>query len=169
MLVTRLPLSDRNIAALPLVASGQQIVRDEDLAGFFLLVGKRSKTFMVQSDLRNNGRRQTIRIKIGEVGKIAAREARAKARALLGSIADGVDPRPKPEITESPKKNSSSPALREAWERYRDGHMRRKHRSEGTIENYRDHVERLLADWLDEPLSKFGEDPGLVTASTRNH
>ena len=29
--------------------------------------------------------------------------------------------------------------------------------------------ERLLADWLDEPLSKFGEDPGLVTASTRNH
>ena len=164
MLVARLPLSDRNIAALPLVASGQQIVRDEDLAGFFLLVGKRSKTFMVQSDLRNNGRRQTIRIKIGEVGKIAAREARAKARALLGSIADGVDPRPKPEITESPKKNSSSPALREAWERYREGHMRRKHRSEGTIENYRDHVERLLADWLDEPLSKFGEDPGLVTA-----
>ena len=113
MLVTRLPLSDRNIAALPLVASGQQIVRDEDLAGFFLLVGKRSKTFMVQSGLRNNGRRQTIRIKIGEVGKIAAREARAETRALLGSIADGVDPRPKPEITESPKKNSSSPALRE--------------------------------------------------------
>ena len=84
MLVARLPLSDRNIAALPLVASGQQIVRDEDLAGFFLLVGKRSKTFMVQSDLRNNGKRQTIRIKIGEVGKIAAREAEQKPGPCSG-------------------------------------------------------------------------------------
>ena len=82
---------------MPFAASGQHIVRDEDVPGFFLLVGTRSKTFMIQGDLWENGKRRTIRVKVGEVGKIATREARAKAKVLLGSIADGVDPRPKPE------------------------------------------------------------------------
>jgi|SRR5271166_381534 len=160
----RLSLSDRVVATLPLAGSGQQIVRDSDLAGFFVLVGTRSKTYMIQSDLWEDGRRRTLRIKIGEAGKIATREARAKAKALLGSIASGVDPRPKPEAAGSPKGNARDPLLWEAWERYRDGHMRRKGRSNGTIENYRDHVERLMADWLELPLSKFADDPGLVAA-----
>jgi hypothetical protein len=160
----RLSLSDRVVATLPLAASGQQIVRDSYLAGFFVLIGTRSKTYMIQSDLWENGSRRTLRIKIGEAGKIAAREARAKAKALLGSIATGADPRPKPEAADSPKSKARDPLLREAWERYRDGHMRRKGRSDGTIENYRDHVERLMADWLELPLSKFADDPGLVAA-----
>jgi integrase len=160
----RISLSDRNIAALPFVASQQKIVRDENLAGFFLVVGARSKTFMVQGDLRVAGKRQTIRIKVGEVGKVTAREARAKAKAMLGSIAEGIDPRPKAKLASNFPLNSNDPTLREAWERYRDGHMKRKARSGGTMENYRDHVERLMSDWLDEPLSRFGEDPSLVVA-----
>jgi integrase len=161
---TRLSFSDRAIAALPLAASGQQIVRDEDVAGFFILIGTRSKTFMIQGDLWEDGKRRTLRVKVGDVGKIATREARARAKVLLGSIADGVDPRPKLEAADGPKSMASDPVLREAWERYRDGHMKRKGRSDGTIENYRDHVERLMVDWLEMPLSKLGNDPGLVTA-----
>ena len=160
----RLSFSDRTIAALPLATSGQQIVRDADVAGFFILVGTRSKTFMIQGDLWEDGKRRTLRVKVGDVGQIATREARAKAKVLLGSIAHGVDPRPKPQATGGPKPNGSDPFLREAWERYRDGHMKRKGRSDGTIENYRDHVERLMADWLGMPLSTLGNDPGLVTA-----
>jgi hypothetical protein len=93
---SRLSFSDRAIGALPFAASGQHIVRDEDVPGFFLLVGARSKTFMIQGDLWENGERRTIRVKVGEVGKIATREARAKAKVLLGSISRGADPRPKP-------------------------------------------------------------------------
>lgn len=52
--------------------------------------------------------------------------------------------------------------LRQAWERYRVSHMERKGRSEGTIDGYEDHVERLFFDWLDTPLGDLGEDPGLV-------
>jgi len=48
---SRLSFSDRAIGALPFAASGQHIVRDEDVPGFFLLVGARSKTFMIQGDL----------------------------------------------------------------------------------------------------------------------
>ena len=134
---SRLSFSDRAISALPFAASGQHIVRDEDVPGFFLLVGARSKTFMIQGDLWENGKRRTIRVKVGEVGKIATREARAKAKVLLGSISDGVDPRPKPQEPAGPPPNGSDPTLKQAWERYRDGHMTRKGRSGGTIENYR--------------------------------
>ena len=42
--------------------------------------------------------------------------------------------------------------------------MKRKGRSDGTIENYRDHVERLMSDWLDFALSKLGLHPDLVRA-----
>lgn len=158
----RLSFSDRTIAGLPLAVSGQHIVRDQELAGFFLLVGTRSKAFMAQGDLWENGKRRTVRIKIGEVGQVPTREARAKAKILLGSIADGIDPRPKSPAAESPAKIGNDPTLQEAWERYRDGHMKRKGRSEGTIENYRDHVERLMAEWRTQSLSTLGNDPSLV-------
>src|SRR5208282_3458975 len=61
-----------------------------------------------------------------------------------------------------PGPNGPDPTLKQAWERYRDGHMKRKGRSGGTIENYRDHVERLMSDWLDFPLSKLGLQADLV-------
>src|SRR5712691_6364569 len=90
-----LPLTDKAILALPFSTSGQQLVRDAELSGFFVVVGKRRKTFMVQGDLRANGKRESVRIKVGEVGELSTREARAKAKMLLGSITKGVDPRPK--------------------------------------------------------------------------
>ena len=48
----RRALTDKAILALQFTASGQQIVRDAELPGFFVMVGKRTKTFMVQADLR---------------------------------------------------------------------------------------------------------------------
>jgi hypothetical protein len=52
--------------------------------------------------------------------------------------------------------------LRQAWARYRTAHLVRKGRSQRTIDGYRDHVERLLAEWLDLPLHELGMDPGKV-------
>lgn len=129
MYPARLALSDKAIIALPFAPSGQQhIIRDTELPGFFVIIGKRTKAFMARGDLLVNGKRQSIRIKIDEVGEVTTREARAKAKELLGSIAT------------------------------------RKGRSEGTIENFRDHVERLMADWLDQPMSVLGDDPSVVAA-----
>ena len=106
-----------------------------------------------------------MRIKVGEVGDLNTREARAKEKTLLGSITKGIDPRPKKvvdvESVEADGRNgrdagSSGPTLRAAWARYRDAHLKRKGRSDGTIENFRDHVERLMVDWLDQSLSVLG-------------
>jgi integrase len=170
MYPARLALSDKAIIALRFAPSGQHIIRDTELPGFFVIIGKRTKTFMAQGDLRVNGKRQSIRIKFGEVGEIKTREARAKAKELLGSIAKGVDPRRKAQSSSDAQENgitstgANGPTLRAAWTRYRDSHLKRKGRSEGTIENFRDHVERLMADWLDQPMSVLGNDPSVVAA-----
>jgi hypothetical protein len=83
MPLARLSLSDRVVATLPLTASGQQIVRDSDLAGFFVLIGTRSKTYMIQSDLWENGRCLTLRIKIGEADRGFGSRARETRVELL--------------------------------------------------------------------------------------
>lgn len=159
----RLPLTDKNVANLPLAIEGQYRARDTELAGFFVMMGMRSKTFMIQGDLRVDGERSSIRMKVGEVEDLTAREARAKAKALLGAIAAGQDPRIKRRAAGS-LKVGEVPTLRQAWSRYKASHLERKNRSELTIEHYKDHIERLLAGWLDEPLDKFGHEPGLVAA-----
>jgi integrase len=170
MYPARLALTDKAIIALRFAPAGQQIIRDTELPCFFVMIGKRTKTFMAQGDLRANGKRQSIRIKIGEAGEIKTREARARAKELLGSIAKGVDPRPKAQSLSDAQENgfnptgANGPTLRAAWARYRDSHLKRKGRSEGTIENFRDHVERLMADWLDQPLSVLGSNPSVVAA-----
>src|SRR5437764_11250636 len=125
----RLALTDKSILALPFATSGQQLFRDAELSGFFVVVGKRTKTFMVQGDLRANGKRRSVRIKVGEVGDLNTREARANAKTLLGSIAGGIDPRPESadvssESAKASESGPNGPTLRAAWTRYRDAHLK---------------------------------------------
>lgn len=161
--MSQLLLTDRSIASLPFEKGKQRIVRDTELSGFFLRVGSRTKTFMIQGDLRIDGARQTILMKVGKAGDMTTREARAQAKRLLGEILAGRDPRPKPE----PKEDAapvlpSGVTLRSAWASYLVSHMQRRGRSQKTISEYRGHVERLMRDWLDKPLKELGEEPALV-------
>ncbi len=82
MYPSRLTLTDKAIMSLPFATAGQRLVRDAELSGFFVLVGKRSKTFMVQGDLRANGKRQSVRLKVGEAGELNTREARQSEDAV---------------------------------------------------------------------------------------
>lgn len=150
-------LTDRVIAQLPLAKDKQYKVRDTELPGFFILVGKRKKSFMAQGEFWRDGVREfTAQIKLGDSGDISTREARAKAKHAIGSVARGQRP------GEEKRIKLGAVTLRQAWERYRDAHMIRKGRSAGTIENYRDHMERLFKDWLDKPLARLGLQLKLV-------
>jgi hypothetical protein len=157
---TKLALTDRTVADLPSPAADRYLVRDTELAGFFVQVGKRTKTFMVQADLRVGGTRQTIRVKLCQTDHMTTRKARAAAMEILGKIAKGEDPRDRPKKLEA--KPSAEPTLSEAWARYRDAHMQRKGRSDKTIDSYRDHVERLMADWQDLSLAAIGNNPKML-------
>jgi integrase len=149
-------LTDKSIARLS-AGETQYKVRDSELPGFFVLIGKRRKTFMAQGEFWRDGVREfAAQVKLGDFGEMTTRQARGKAKEALGLIAKGQRP------GEDPKIKPGSITLRQAWERYRDAHMKRKGRSSGTIENYRDHMERLFEDWLDNPLARLGRQPNLV-------
>lgn len=150
-------LTDKAIARLPYAEVGQYKVRDVELKGFFLRVGKRTKTYMVQGEHWRDGFREfSIQKKLGDFGRISARDARTKAKQALGSFAKGERPGFPLRVAQG------AITLRGAWERYRDAHMVRRGRADRTIENYRDYLERLLGDWLDQPLAKLGQRPDLV-------
>jgi integrase len=150
-------LTDKAVARLPYAKEKQYKVRDTEVAGFFVLIGKRRKSFMAQGECWRDGIREfAAQVKLGEFGDLSTREARSKAKDALGSIARGQRP------GETPRTITGSVTLRQAWERYRDAHMKRKGRNAGTIENYRDHMERLFEDWLDKPLARLGRQPNLV-------
>lgn len=153
-------LNDKMISRLAPADTGQYIVRDADLTGFFLVVGKRKKTFTVQADFWKDGTRRSKRLAIGTSDDLSTRDARAAAKIELAKIAKG-------DYAEEPKAPDATPSaditLRDAWGRYRVAHLERKNRSAGTIAGYADHVERMLMDWLDKPLKELGENPSLVS------
>jgi integrase len=166
----RIPLTDKSIALLPAPNDGWYLARDTDLKGFFVVVGKRKRTFTVQGDLRKNGKRvSSIRVSIGDAREISTRTARATAKEYLARISRGQHPNPPQDerrgLGENAQNGSAALAdvsLSQAWQRYLDAHLVRKSRSEKTIAGYRDHVERIFAEWLHTPLYELGADPARV-------
>jgi integrase len=171
--------SDRAIEQLPLAGAGQYMVRDSDLKGFYLIVGTRKKSFVVQAEFWKDGERKSKRQALGSTDEMSVREARIAAKGMLSKIASGELHRQEAEAKAAEEKAGEEKAaaekaaaavdetakgvtLRQAWDRYRVSHLERKGRSEATISGYADHVERLLAKWLDRPLAELGDNPELV-------
>lgn len=160
---SRLSLNDRVLAQLPLAKGGQYLVRDEDLRGFYVLVGARKMTFMVKGEFWKDGKRRCKTMSVGRTDEMTVREARLKAKVLLARISSGEVFKEEDEAAAlAQAKADLGITLRQAWARYKTSHMERKGRSEATIRGYVDHVERLLADWLDVPLQTLGETPSMV-------
>jgi integrase len=150
-------LTDKAIAKLPFAQDGQYKVRDAEIKGFFVRIGKRTKTYMVQGEHWRDGFREfAAQKKLGEFGSVSARDARVKAKEALVGFTRGERPGLPMRVAHG------AITLRGAWERYRDAHMVRKGRAERTVENYSDYMERHLGDWLDQPLAKLGLRPDLV-------
>lgn len=153
----RANLTDRTIDRLPPTMRGQYVVRVEELRGFFVVVGAKRKTFAVQGECWRDGKRHYKKATIGRAGDMTTRDARVQAKAMLAKIAKG-------ELIVAPPKPPpvADVTLGQAWARYRVAHLQRKERSEATIRGYADHVERVLADWLDTPLKVLGDNPRMV-------
>ena len=165
----RILLTDKTIAQLPAPHDGWYLARDTELKGFFVVVGKRKRTFTVQGDLRKGGKRvSSIRVSIGDTSEISTRTARATAKEYLAQISRGQHPKPSQDGLSGSSENAENKAasadvtLKQAWQRYLEAHLVRKNRSEKTIAGYRDHVERIFAEWLDTPLRELGADPARV-------
>src|SRR3954451_23162240 len=106
----RLLLTDKEIAPLPIPSRGWYLARDTELKGFFIVVGKRKRTFTVQGDLRQGGRRaSSIRVSIGNAGEMSTRTARGIAKPYLALISQGRHPRDdtRPEASSSAPNGAS--------------------------------------------------------------
>ncbi len=157
----RVSLNEKAVARLPLATDGQYKVRDTDLKGFYLLIGKRRRTYMIQGDLRQQGKRAaSIKVSVGDAEQMSARDARTTAKTYLVEISRGRHPKAPEEAAPLPP--GAEVTLRVAWARYLEGHMIRKGRSENTIRNYRTHVEKNFEEWLDLPVAELANDPARV-------
>lgn len=133
-----------------------------------MVVGKRKRTFTVQGDLRQQGKRaSSIRVAIGDASELTTRAARTIAKEYLAQISKGQHPKARQDGKTQQAETDGNGALavatlKQAWQRYLEAHLIRKGRSEKTISGYRDHVERLFSEWLDTPLLDLANDPARV-------
>ncbi len=141
---TREHLTNESVERLPLTENGQYRVLDDEIPGFWVVVGATAKTYTAQAAV--NGR--TVRKALGRHGAITARDARRLAREWLGQAAAG-------EVV-----SKSRLTLRQGWARFRE-HLLAKGRSPRTLEAY-EWAWKHVGDWLDTPLARLSDDPDLV-------
>ena len=129
------------------------IIRDEELPGFIATVGRLRTTFAV--DYRGPDRKRRL-LTIGVHGRPmpSGREpwnvarARARARELLGQVAGGVDPG-------APKRRlASERTLRDGLNAHLES-LRKRRKSERSIETMEGDMRRHMSDWLDRPISQL--------------
>lgn len=152
-------LTDKIVRGKPPATGGQYLVRDASLPGFFVVVGKRTKTFTVQCDVKDElGRRRTKKVAIGQVGELSVAQARAKAKATLGAL----------QVKGKFEERRKEWTLGEAWDHMREFELPAKGSRPRTIDGYEKTIRRLMGDWRDVPLRKFADKPHLVTERHRN-
>lgn len=169
-------LNDRTIGQIAFAESGQYVVRDEKLKGFFLLVGRTTKRYMVKGDLRIEGQPPTsIKVSVGDAATLAPGKARTIAMGYLAEIKQGRHPKPQEVRSETlvaeivaetmpadPEQQAAGPTLREAWEAYKAA-LIKKERGARTIAGYEDHIVRVFKRWADRPIKELADDPDKVS------
>jgi len=138
----KLLLTKRNIDSkkhIPPVEKGQVDYFDTEVKGLLLRVGKTSKVFYVQVDVKDpvSGRFKTVKEKLGTYGEYTPEEARSKAPEIVRRIREG---RPADE---------TPPTLKKMYDRY----LADKRLSPGTETLYKSYIPRLFESWLDLPLN----------------
>ena len=152
---------------LPYNQNGQDFYWDCELRGFGVVVGQLSKTYIAQRDI--NGR--TRRITVGRHGVATTEQARQDAREYISDMSKGIDIN-----AQKREVRSRDITLAQALESHLE-RMRREERSDITMADYEDMVDRYLADWKNRPLveitrsniadrhTRIGTKNGKVTAN----
>ncbi len=139
-------LTKRNIDSkkhVPPVESGRVDYFDEELKGLILRVGKSSKVFYVQVDVKDpvTCKFKTVKEKIGAYGEYTPEQARAKAPDIIKRIREGKA------ATETP------PTLQMMYDRY----LTDQRLAAGTENQYKQYIPRLFESWLDLPLDLLSQ------------
>src|SRR5262245_59929304 len=138
-------LTDARIAGLPAPKSGSGRVEigDRKVPGLFVrITSDGTKSFTLRGTIKGGS---TVRLTLGQVGKLTLDAARQEARLALNAMAQGVDPRAEKAIAKARRRT-----LSEIAEEYIDLH---RHRLKAS---YRDDIAHLirreLAPLADRPV-----------------
>jgi integrase len=131
------------------------VVRDAEVTGFCLRVtAAGTRTFFAEYTAPTGKRR----VRIGEWGQLTVKQARAKARAVLGAAASGSDPFAERRAAEAAERARVAGEaytfgkLIHAWERGRADQGRRASYLTIAVRAMRSH----LGDWLDRAANSIG-------------
>lgn len=150
-------LSDKAILRLPLAGQPgaphavEYVVRDTELKSFFVVIGRKSRVLKAQAEVREAGKRRTVKKGFGHVGDahVSVATARKAARDWISGIQsqNRIPAAHKPGVT-----------LAEALELHR-ARCEAKGRQPRTIEFYEDALKGALAPWAQTRLREFGNNP----------
>jgi integrase len=135
-------LTDAAVKREPFAQGKPRIVRDSKVAGLYVWIGKRKKTFRYQYETgRVNGTRGQTRIEwLGEHPHHSADEARAKALAIQAARIRGEYVRPVVEAA------PTALTFGEAFAQYKAA-ITKEGKSPRTIADYQDKFDRHLTAW----------------------
>jgi integrase len=141
-----LKLTKTVVESLPFTNSGQVLYCDSELPGFWLLVGKTSKTYLAKGRVN----RQDVRCTVGKHGIFTTEEARRDARLMLADMARGINPN-------AIKKEKARKRLTfgEAFEKFIEI---KQDLSVRTVVDYRHAIDRYLEDWKNKPLDQITKE-----------
>jgi integrase len=119
--------------------TGPGIYWDSELAGFGLRISGKTKSYVVQSRINGESKRQ----KIGKHGIFTAEEARKEARQMLASMARGVDPQ-----AAIRARKIEGITLEEVFHDY----LRGRKLAPRTEYDYKKFLTNYFADWRNRPI-----------------
>ncbi len=148
----KVKLTEKLLAAIELPDGvAQLLVRDAEVAGFGVVIGKNKRTFIAEGRVDGVQRRKAIGV-LGQPREDGtpwtAQLARIEAKQILADMSRGVDP------TSERRQRLEGPTLRDAL----DLHLAKMRKDESrprSIEAVKHETEKHLAKWLDHSLASI--------------
>lgn len=131
---------------------GTALFWDDDLPGFGVrITAAGAKAFIAQGRAQGKSRRVTL----GKTGLLTAEQARKKAKAALGAMAEGKDP-----VATRKRQAAVSVTLRAVVEDYIENKRRRdgKPLADRTKQDIEKHLRVSFGAWADKPIAAITRD-----------
>lgn len=138
-------LTNNAVNELSFTEKGQVFYWDDEIAGFGLYVGTKSKTWCVQQRIGNKTRRVTL----GKFPAMTSDKARVEAKKSIGKLASGTDI-----LKEAREKNIKAITLGEVFAAFLDSRQLKPK----TVKDYTGVMNNIYPDWQKLPITDITRD-----------
>lgn len=130
---------------LEFTEKGQAFYWDDEIPGFGMYVGTKSKTWCVQQRIGN----KTKRVVLGKYPAKTAEQARTAAKKGIGKLAEGIDP-----VKEKREKKIKAVTLGEVFTAFLDSRQLKPK----TVKDYTGVMNNIYPDWQKLPITDISRD-----------